>query len=162
MNKQKDTACKLSAIPSLAFFLNIKSSLNLRLISNSLYFCLIHILSACSPLLNYETFVVHTVEYSGENPSMISKWYTSKPGNWEKIKIYNGQIANRDLKLGDKVRIPRSLVSAFRQMPASFVKNELRFYSNKSVSEGATNPDKLEDVLIQSLVEEKPTAETIE
>ncbi|MEZ4753846.1 MAG: hypothetical protein R3A13_05985 [Bdellovibrionota bacterium] len=106
---------------------------------------------SCSPLLSYERVVVHKVSYVGENPSMISKWYTASPGNWAKIKTYNTQIQGDNLRLGDQIRIPNTLVNAFRPMPESFVKQELKNYS-KASGQAPVSTDKLQDELLQSLV----------
>ena len=135
------------------------------------FLCLCLVLASCSfshvdeqPLVNYERVLIHKIKYSGENPMMISKWYTSKVANWEKIKEFNCHIGQGSVQVGDIVRIPESLVNNFSPMPKQFIASELQIYfknskkslaieKNSPVVEPAIEADTLEDSLLRGLID---------
>ena len=66
---------------------------------------------------NAQAYLEHTVKYPGETLGVISKWYTGTAANWRAILAFNPAMKATRIRLGDIVRIPRSLVIRDSPMP---------------------------------------------
>ena len=67
------------------------------------------------------SYYYHRVKYSGETLSIIAKWYTGDADNWQKLAKANPKLNPKRILVGDKIRIPRNLLSTKRPMTRSFV-----------------------------------------
>jgi len=56
------------------------------------------------------TYLEHTITFSGETLADIAAWYTGKATNWQMIRDANPNVKPNNLKLGQTILIPRSLV----------------------------------------------------
>jgi len=77
-------------------------------------------------------YYIHTVSVPNENISIIAKWYTGSQTNWVVLAKCNPAIKPNRIFLGDKIKIPRSLMTRHTKLPAKFVhqsqsKNEENF-----------------------------------
>ncbi len=66
-------------------------------------------------------YYVHTVSVPNENISIIAKWYTGSQTNWVILAKCNPTIKPNRIFLGDKIKIPRSLMTRHTALPAKFV-----------------------------------------
>jgi len=64
--------------------------------------------------------IIHTVRYLDESLVAISKWYTGKNDNIEKIQKANNLEPSQSLKPGDRIRIPLNIASNLRRMSSDF------------------------------------------
>ena len=62
-------------------------------------------------------YLEHVVKYPGETLGEISKWYTGTAANWRAILAFNPAMKATRIRLGDIVRIPRSLVIRDSPLP---------------------------------------------
>lgn len=71
---------------------------------------------------NYpEGYYLHTVSIPGENITIIAKWYTSAEKNWQVLVKCNPKIKPNRIFIGDKIKIPRSLLTKETALPPEFV-----------------------------------------
>jgi hypothetical protein len=66
-------------------------------------------------------YYYHRVKYSGETLSIIAKWYTGDADNWQALTKANPKLDPKRINVGDKIRIPRKLLTTRRPMTRSFV-----------------------------------------
>jgi hypothetical protein len=71
-------------------------------------------------------FYVHTVRWSGESLSIISKWYTGSIDRWSEIAKANPGIDPNRIYAGMKIRIPKKIMTEEKPMPQEYVGS---FYS---------------------------------
>jgi hypothetical protein len=67
-------------------------------------------------------YLEHTITFSGETLADIAAWYTGRATNWQVIRDANPNLKPNNLKLGQVVLIPRSIV--VNEKP--FTKNSLK------------------------------------
>ena len=60
---------------------------------------------------------IHQVNYPGETLGRIAAWYTGSVDNWKVIQANNPGLDVHRIKIGQFIRIPRSMVVKFTQMP---------------------------------------------
>ena len=84
-------------------------------------------------------YIEHTVKYPGETLGVISKWYTGTAANWRAILAFNPAMKATRIRLGDRVRIPRSLVIRDSPMPKRSAATETK-PSIKKDENGVTPP----------------------
>ena len=65
-------------------------------------------------------YLEHTIQYSGETLSIVSKWYTGSADNWSEILKHNKGLDVKRLSIGQKVLIPRELVTQSEPLPKKF------------------------------------------
>lgn len=58
-----------------------------------------------------ESYLEHTISFSGETLAEIAAWYTGRGLNWTAIRDANPSIRPDRLRLGQIILIPRSLVT---------------------------------------------------
>ena len=95
---------------------------------------------------------VHTVQYAGETPSIISKWYTGDDKNWEVLADANPQIDFEKLATGNKIFIPENLLKTREPLTEQFVDTyykksqpEKKPEKKKPSSKTKTPPEKKEE-----------------
>lgn len=66
-------------------------------------------------------YYIHTVELADESISIIAKWFTGDLMNWEVLAKCNPTLNPNRIFLGDKIRIPRSIMTRQDPMTAEFV-----------------------------------------
>jgi len=66
-------------------------------------------------------YYVHTVKLPNESISIIAKWFTGDLRNWEKLAKHNPTINPNRIFLGDKIRIPRNLMTRQDPLTLEFV-----------------------------------------
>jgi LysM repeat protein len=74
------------------------------------------------------TYYKHTISWSGETLSLISKWYTGKYTNWKKIVNHNPEINPKRIKIGQKVYIPVKMLRTREALPQKFAAQGLKDY----------------------------------
>lgn len=65
----------------------------------------------------HKDFYKHTVRWSGESLSLISKWYTGAHKNWRKLAEANPRIKPNIIKPGDTIWIPPALLKTRKPLP---------------------------------------------
>ena len=68
-----------------------------------------------------EGYYVHTVSIPDENITIIARWYTDARKNWQVLVKCNPDIKPNRIFIGDKIKIPRSLLTQETPLPAKFV-----------------------------------------
>jgi hypothetical protein len=58
-----------------------------------------------------ETYIEHTISYSGETLAEIAAWYTGRGSNWTAIRDANPSIRPDRLRLGQVILIPTNIVT---------------------------------------------------
>jgi hypothetical protein len=66
-------------------------------------------------------YYIHTVTLPDESISIIAKWFTGDLLNWELLAKCNPEINPNRIFLGDKIRVPRILMTRQDPMTAEFV-----------------------------------------
>jgi hypothetical protein len=66
------------------------------------------------------------VQWPGESLSIIAKWYTGDYRNWRPLLDNTPSLAGTRIVVGDRVRIPRSMIRNAAPMPRSFVEGHYR------------------------------------
>jgi len=91
----------------------------------------------------------HKVRWSGENLSVISKWYTGKSRNWEAIADFNPKINPNRIFIGNKILIPKDLLKTSQPMPRDFISQFFRKPKRKTSSTkpalSSTSPEEKEE-----------------
>ena len=74
---------------------------------------LLWIFSGCAHLEKYvgqkSTGFVHTVQWPGENLSLIAKWYTGSSSNWKELANVNSKLNPDSIRIGEKIFVHKSL-----------------------------------------------------
>jgi len=95
------------------------------------------------PTAPQKTHFVHTVKYSGETLSIISKWYTGDVNNWEILANANPHIDYNKMVAGNNIFIPENLLNNRKPLTKEFVDS---FYQKKKpTSKTETPPEKEEE-----------------
>ena len=63
----------------------------------------------------------HKIKWSGENLSLIARWYTGDAKNWRRLVEANPGIKPRRIKIGDSILIPEDLLRTRRPMPIDYL-----------------------------------------
>jgi hypothetical protein len=58
-----------------------------------------------------ESYLEHTIAYSGETLAEIALWYTGKASNWTQIREANPSIRPDRLRLGQVILIPQNIIT---------------------------------------------------
>jgi hypothetical protein len=66
-------------------------------------------------------YYIHTVTLADESISIIAKWFTGDLMNWELLAKCNPELNPNRIFLGDKIRVPRVLMTRQDPMTAEFV-----------------------------------------
>lgn len=66
-------------------------------------------------------YYIHTVKLADESISIIAKWFTGDLMNWEVLAKYNPTINPNRIFLGDKIKIPRDIMTTHAPMTPEFV-----------------------------------------
>lgn len=64
---------------------------------------------------------IHTVKWPGETLSYISKWYTGKYANWQRLAKVNPNINPNVIRKGHKIAIPERLLKKRTPLPKNFI-----------------------------------------
>ncbi len=98
-----------------------------------------------------EGYYVHTVNIPDENISIIAKWYTDKQKNWLVLTKCNPTIKPNRIFLGDKIKIPRSILTRQTPLTVEFVKqSQSELQRKKKISQSKTKTP------VQPVAEEDP------
>lgn len=100
-------------------------------------------------------YYVHTVQFTDESISIISKWFTGELENWELLAKCNPELNPNRIFLGDTLKIPRILMIRQDPMTASFVQESQPRIRRKKPKKQSTPPVKV----AQPAPEEVPPAE---
>lgn len=68
--------------------------------------------------------LTHRVTYQGETLGLISKWYTGKLHNWQRIAEANPGLLPERIAMGQEILIPRELVIESRPFPQSMLSSQ--------------------------------------
>jgi hypothetical protein len=85
---------------------------------------------------------VHTVKYSGETLSIISKWYTGDVNNWKILANANSHIDYNKMVAGDKIFIPDNLLKTREPLTKEFIDS---FYKKEKPTSGTETPPEKEE-----------------
>ncbi len=66
--------------------------------------------------------LIHKVRWRHETLYTIALWYTGRGNNWRRLAAANPDIKPRSIRIGDTVRIPGSMLTRRRPMPADYLK----------------------------------------
>ncbi|TKB27024.1 LysM peptidoglycan-binding domain-containing protein [Desulfopila sp. IMCC35006] len=68
-----------------------------------------------------EGYYVHTVSVPNESISIIARWYTGDQKNWVLLAKCNPTINPNRIFLGNKIKIPRRMITRPTPLPPEFV-----------------------------------------
>jgi hypothetical protein len=85
---------------------------------------------------------VHTVKYSGETLSIISKWYTGDVNNWKILANDNPHIDYNKMVAGDRIFIPENLMKTREPLTKEFIDS---FYKEKKPASKTETPPENEE-----------------
>ncbi len=102
-------------------------------------------------------YYIHTVSVPNENISIIAKWYTGSQKNWVILAKCNPAIKPNRIFLGDKIKIPRSLMTRHTALPAKFVHQSHSGVKRKKTSKPSVPLVQTKTKATQPPAEEKPT-----
>lgn len=91
------------------------------------------------------TYYIHTVKWHGESLSIIAKWYTGNPKNWEALAQANPNLTPSRLFIGNRIRIPEKLLKTREPMPQQFVASFYPKPKRKSLPPKTTPPPPSEE-----------------
>ena len=74
------------------------------------------------------TYYKHTICWSGETLSLISKWYTGRYADWKKIVNHNPEINPKRIKIGQTIYIPDKMLRTREALPQKFAAQGLPDY----------------------------------
>ncbi len=80
---------------------------------------------------------VHTVRYSGETLSIISKWYTGDVNNWKILANDNPHVDYNKIATGDRIFIPENLLKTREPLTKEFIDS---FYREKKPAPKTETP----------------------
>ncbi len=107
--------------------------------------------------LHPEGYYVHSVSLPDESLSIIAKWFTGDLLNWEVLAKCNPDINPNRIFLGNKIKIPRSLLTRQDPMTAEFVmESQPEPRHKKSPSQAKVKPAKTETKTPAAQGEAKP------
>ena len=72
-----------------------------------------------------ERYYVHRVKWDGETLSIISGWYTGDIENWRALAKANPKLNPSRIYVGDKIRIPETLMKTRKRMPLEYLEGFL-------------------------------------
>lgn len=101
-------------------------------------------------------YYIHTVSVPNENLSVIAKWYTGKQKNWVALVKCNPTIKPNHIFLGNKIKIPRSIMIRHTELPAKFVQQSHSGSQKKKTSKAPAQVQ-TPPATAQPAAEEKPT-----
>lgn len=102
-------------------------------------------------------YYIHTVSVPNENISIIAKWYTGSQKNWVVLAECNPTIKPNRIFLGDKIKIPRSLMTRQTELPAKFVHQTHSRVKKKKTSKAPVPQVQTKTQAAQPAAEKKPT-----
>jgi len=103
-------------------------------------------------------YYIHTVKLPGESLSIIAKWFTGDLKNWETLAKYNPAINPNRIFFGDKIRIPRHLMTRHDPMTLEFIE-ESQPKSRQRVSPATPLEETGEEGLQPAVVQPEPEPE---
>ncbi len=109
-------------------------------------------------------YYIHTVSLPNESISIIAKWFTGDLRNWEELAKFNPNINPNRIFLGDKIKIPRNLMTRQDPMTQEFVeesqpKPRVRRRPAPSPPKPSKTKDKQEPPAPSKTAEEQPEEE---
>ena len=102
-------------------------------------------------------YYIHTVSVPNENISIIAKWYTGKQKNWVVLAKCNPTIKPNRIFLGNKIKIPRSIMIRHTELPAKFVHQSHSGVKRKKTSKAPVPQVQTKTQAAQPTAKEKPT-----
>ncbi len=88
-----------------------------------------------------EGYYVHTVSVPNESISIIARWYTGDQKNWVVLAKCNPAIKPNRIFLGNKIKIPRNMITRQTPLPPEFVQQsqaEPQLKRKKKISQEKT------------------------
>ncbi|GAB6192989.1 LysM peptidoglycan-binding domain-containing protein [Desulfocastanea catecholica] len=102
-------------------------------------------------------YYIHTVSVPNENISIIAKWYTGSQKNWVVLAECNPTIKPNRIFLGDKIKIPRSLMTRQTELPAKFVHQTYSRVKKKKTAKAPVRQVQTKTQAAPPAAEEQPT-----
>jgi len=102
-----------------------------------------------------ETYLEHTISFSGETLAEISAWYTGRALNWMAIRDANPSIRPDRLRLGQIILIPRELV--INEKPFTRKAGKKAPKTVESAPEGTPTPAPAEPTQTSNQAASEPT-----
>ena len=102
-------------------------------------------------------YYIHTVSVPNENISIIAKWYTGKQKNWVVLAKCNPTIKPDRIFLGNKIKIPRSMMTRHNKLPAKFVQQSYSGSQKKKTPKPPAPQVQTKPMVVQPALEENPT-----
>lgn len=81
-------------------------------------------------------YFIHQVKWPNESLSIIAKWYTGSLMNWKALAKANPEMEPTVIHVGDRIRIPVSMLKTRDPMPEKFVDELVQNLKKKSSSRG--------------------------
>jgi len=64
-----------------------------------------------------QSYHTHTVTQGGETLNIIAEWYTGNYANWHRLLEHNPNLTVNNIRIGDKVNIPKGLLVTTKGLP---------------------------------------------
>ena len=90
--------------------------------------------------LDPKTTHIHIVKYPGESLSIIAAWYTGDLQNWKKLAKANPGLNPARIFIGNRIRIPKSMIKKYNPMPQEFVNKFIGRKPRKTVKKAPVPP----------------------
>lgn len=100
-------------------------------------------------------YYIHTVSVPNENISIIAKWYTGYHKNWVVIAKCNPNLNPNLIFLGNKIKIPRIILTRHTEMTAEFVRKSHSGAQRKKILKNPAPKVKTNNPAVQNVTEEK-------
>jgi len=109
-----------------------------------------------------EGYYIHSVSLPDESLSIIAKWFTGDLLNWEVLAKCNPDINPNRIFLGNKIKIPRSIMTRQDPMTAEFVTESQPEPKHKKAPSVAKNKQPKEETRPPVVQDESKPEETDE
>ena len=100
-------------------------------------------------------YYIHTVTVPNENISIIAKWHTGDHKNWVVIAKCNPNLNPNLIFLGNKIKIPRIILTRHTEMTAEFVRQSHSGAQRNKILKPPAPKVKTENPAAQDVTEEK-------
>ena len=101
-------------------------------------------------------YYIHTVKLPDESISIIAKWFTGDLMNWEVLAKYNPTINPNRIFLGDKIKIPRDIMTTHAPMTPEFVEASQPQAGRKKAKPASPTVQSTPEPAAEPVVEDEP------
>ena len=101
-------------------------------------------------------YYIHTIKLADESISIIAKWFTGDLMNWEVLAKYNPTINPNRIFLGDKIKIPRDIMTTHAPMTPEFVEASQPQARRKKAEPASPTVQSTPEPAAEPVIEDEP------